>query len=1139
MNISATVLDPDKGDSLSFIGQGLLSIGQVPELHRLTGLRRLCLHGNNITRIDGVQGLTNLVELNLSSNAVSSLDPGSLRCLTRLTLLNLASNRLQAVQGLDGLANLEQLNLSYNYITSIAGLTALQGPQCKLRQLNLKHNQLHNLQAFSVLVGCISLRSLQVVGNPVCQLPNYMQALATVLAHVTQLDSVSSADALAAPYDVQAAQQYAAVRLQSFEPVPPVQPAPAPSAPPPLVQVQQRTRPTAHPTQSPDWQAKPPVDTVGRYDNSLQQLRPGTQQYQQQPASPPRVGPYSQTHPPGPTTAPQNLQFALSVERSSVVPAATSSLLQIHSRAPGNRQLRHPGGVGGGTSGTLSEVHEEEQLLQQGDRDGSRTTVDVLPAPDQLQTLASVRQQSSQPQQRVVKVLHSDAAAQTSEYTPLVRRLQVEAVEMRQQLSKLADELERRNAAEESLRAAMQEAITAAQEDAHRRVEDGFREASFAVSKALQELESARHAAAESQQRIAGHLRGEEEQRVRCVGLEKDVARLREELQRLNQQLLGQQQAAAAALDDERRRAAAAEAAAREQLATAQAAAADLPVLRAAMAAAEQKVAGLEAALQQSSSVTVSMTAKIAQTMADANAQIDVLKARLSTAEQQLAEHQRKDVEARAEINTLTAALQAARLQQEKDLEAAARQHEEALRAAVEKERAAAEERGKGAAALQAQQERAGLQEQIAFLKVQLQFALKESDKEQQAAHQLLRAAQTEVSELRAALQAAATKQREGEALVADLTSVVQQQKAAIQSLQREKEALAARLKACSPGAFDALAAENLHLKRAAAERDMYREQLEDARRCWQEAERRVTELQVSSSRTADELGARVRSAEAALAAAREDIAKAEALAERLRQEVAAQQDIVKIKVAMLDSANDTIASLKAEIADLQVEADEARRAAEEAEAALAREQQQHEHDDEESDGEKAQLRQEAQLAEAAAAAARAELGEAQSRLKDFEALLRTKTEQVAEKDRMLAYVQEEVDRVQVLFEKRAQQLRDERDTARSDATAAAAARATAESRLGEASGRIDRLMKELDNARAQLEDAAMQLEDQRHAAAAASEAAAARGAEAARLSARVAEVEGEMRQLLEAVERQKASSAHKMRQLASLLQEL
>lgn len=177
-------LDLEAEVSVSCVGRGFVSIAQVPDLHRLTNLRRLCLHGNNIAHIDGLTGLTALVDLNLSSNAVSAIDAGALRGLTRLTSLNLASNRLQTVTGLDGLSNLETLNLSFNYITSIAGLAALAGPLCKLKNLNLKQNQLHNLQAFSVLVGCMGLRWLQVAGNPVCSLPNYAQALASVLSQV-------------------------------------------------------------------------------------------------------------------------------------------------------------------------------------------------------------------------------------------------------------------------------------------------------------------------------------------------------------------------------------------------------------------------------------------------------------------------------------------------------------------------------------------------------------------------------------------------------------------------------------------------------------------------------------------------------------------------------------------------------------------------------------------------------------------------------------------------------------------------------------------------------------------------------------------------------------------------------------------
>lgn len=81
---------------------------------------------------------------------------------------------------------------------------------------------------------------------------------------------------------------------------------------------------------------------------------------------------------------------------------------------------------------------------------------------------------------------------------------------------------------------------------------------------------------------------------------------------------------------------------------------------------------------------------------------------------------------------------------------------------------------------------------------------------------------------------------------------------------------------------------------------------------------------------------------------------------------------------------------------------------------------------------------------------------------------------------------------------------------------------------------------------RAQLSAAKEQLEHQRQTAAqavkraaTAEAAASAAQADASTQAARVAEVESEMGQLLAVVEAQKAASAMKMRQLASLLQEM
>jgi len=159
--------------SVSHIGEGLSSCAHVPELLTMTTLRSLCLHGNNIARIEAVQQLHGLQDLNLSSNCITSIE--NLGGLGSLTSINLASNRLRQVSGLDGLTNLTNLNLSYNGLTSISGLSVLHGPSCKLKCLDLRHNHLESLQAFSVLVGCINLRELSIVGNLASTIPNHQQ----------------------------------------------------------------------------------------------------------------------------------------------------------------------------------------------------------------------------------------------------------------------------------------------------------------------------------------------------------------------------------------------------------------------------------------------------------------------------------------------------------------------------------------------------------------------------------------------------------------------------------------------------------------------------------------------------------------------------------------------------------------------------------------------------------------------------------------------------------------------------------------------------------------------------------------------------------------------------------------------------
>lgn len=412
--------DAQQQESASCIGQGLTSCLQVPELYRLHGLRSLCLHGNNISRIEGLGHLAGtLLDLNLSSNSLASLD--GLAGLTALTSLNLASNKLLSLQGLPSLASLSSLNVSYNFLTSIAGLAALQAPAGRLRVLNLRHNQLGSLQAVSVLAGCVYLRELHVAGNPMCQLPSYAQAIVSVLPALAQLDGQAAADVMGAPFDVQAAQQYAAARLHAYE-APPTPYVLAPPAP-----------------------AFAPVTASGGAQ-PLQPLLPPTHQ---QPAGSAASGSGGAAIP--------------AVAAASHAPAASpvrAAQQPQHQPRPANRQAggrRQRTAAGGGEAGgdssdtpdplqpPMATSPHSQPHPHRGEDAGDATPAppsDLYPLPDQQHPASLPRnnphpQQQQQQQPLRIKVFLTDAAAQTSEYTPLARRLQAEALELRQQLSRL------------------------------------------------------------------------------------------------------------------------------------------------------------------------------------------------------------------------------------------------------------------------------------------------------------------------------------------------------------------------------------------------------------------------------------------------------------------------------------------------------------------------------------------------------------------------------------------------------------------------------------------------------------------------------------------------------------------------------
>ena len=112
------------GTHVSQMGAGIRSLKQFVSSVSSRHIQTLCMHANQISRIEGLHGLPGLREANLSSNAISRLE--GLQALTALSSLNVATNRISSIDNLERLPSLEHLNLSYNSIAHLSGLSALQ-----------------------------------------------------------------------------------------------------------------------------------------------------------------------------------------------------------------------------------------------------------------------------------------------------------------------------------------------------------------------------------------------------------------------------------------------------------------------------------------------------------------------------------------------------------------------------------------------------------------------------------------------------------------------------------------------------------------------------------------------------------------------------------------------------------------------------------------------------------------------------------------------------------------------------------------------------------------------------------------------------------------------------------------------------
>ena len=144
--------------NLTELDLGGNQISSISALSGLIGLYELFLEQNQISDISPLSGLNGLLRLSLEVNQVSNLSP--LSGLTNLGYLHLQGNQIGNLSPLSGLTNLYDLYLGVNQVSDIASLSGLTS----LWRLYLDGNQITDISALS---GLTSLGILNLEGNQI------------------------------------------------------------------------------------------------------------------------------------------------------------------------------------------------------------------------------------------------------------------------------------------------------------------------------------------------------------------------------------------------------------------------------------------------------------------------------------------------------------------------------------------------------------------------------------------------------------------------------------------------------------------------------------------------------------------------------------------------------------------------------------------------------------------------------------------------------------------------------------------------------------------------------------------------------------------------------------------------------------
>ncbi|CAL1526962.1 unnamed protein product [Lymnaea stagnalis] len=202
-------------------------------------LQEVNLSWNNISEMANLSSHRCLIKLDLSNNSISEIS-GLSQCM-RLKYLSMAHNKISQIVGLDGLPiqylnlsnnlirmkeslenlkYLRELDLSGNIIRSLSGLQS----NARLEFVDLEDNEVIDVADVDYLKHAKGLRELNLLRNPIQELPDYRLSVLHRLSCLTTLDrrpvkedeKVAAVNMFDPPLDVVAARDHIMHVVYSF-----------------------------------------------------------------------------------------------------------------------------------------------------------------------------------------------------------------------------------------------------------------------------------------------------------------------------------------------------------------------------------------------------------------------------------------------------------------------------------------------------------------------------------------------------------------------------------------------------------------------------------------------------------------------------------------------------------------------------------------------------------------------------------------------------------------------------------------------------------------------------------------------------------------------------------------------------------